>query len=128
VEIVVRAARLLGLVVLLALSAARSGDAAIFPCDSPRTALVTLTCDDPELSQISSEVFGLFRSWASNVKGQERNDRNASHQRWLIDTRAKCGLDKLKEDASLTDALVAKPCLLKAFEERRAFYESVYSR
>jgi len=94
-------------------------------CSTDNRAAARLICSDEELWTIDAEVYGEFNSWRSNVKGAEREARVTSHMDWIREWNARCGLSALSSDVSTETLKAAKPCALKAYEDRKAFYDSV---
>ena len=94
-------------------------------CDSERSAAARLICADTELSELESEVYGEFNSWQSNVEGPDRQVRERSHEDWIRERNALCGLSSMDPNAPLETLLAAKPCMVKAYEERKRFYDAV---
>jgi uncharacterized protein len=94
-------------------------------CTSEHGAVARLICSDEELWTLDAEVFGEFNSWQSNVQGEERQNRYGSHGEWIRERNERCGLNGMKPDAPLETLLAAKSCMLKAYEERKQFYDSV---
>src|ERR1700731_1680891 len=67
----------------------------------------------------------LFNSWRSNVEGADREACARSHGNWIRERNEQCGLSKLGPDASLEMLVASKPCMIKAYKERKEFYDSV---
>lgn len=114
---------LIGLAAIVMSSAATAGPPAF--CAGDHSAPARLICSDEELWTIDAEVYGEFNSWRSNVKGAEREARVTSHVDWIRERNERCGLSATNSDAAIETLKAAKPCVLKAYRERKEFYDSV---
>jgi uncharacterized protein YecT (DUF1311 family) len=88
-------------------------------------AVVRLICVDEELRTAESEVEGYFNSWASNVQGADRGIRFNNQGDWIRARNEKCGFNAMSSDVPLKTLLLAKPCMLETYNERKKFLESV---
>jgi uncharacterized protein YecT (DUF1311 family) len=114
---------IVGLLALMVSSNAYAGPPGY--CEGQHGAVTRLICADEELWTIDAEVLGEFNSWASNVAGAERRARSESHGAWIRSRNEQCGLSNMKEDAPIETLMAAKPCMLKAYQERLKYYDSV---
>jgi uncharacterized protein len=94
-------------------------------CAGEHSAIGRLICSDDELRAADNEVYGGLNAWRSNVMGAERDVRNQSHGDWIRARNERCGVAWLSPDTPLETLMAAKPCLLKAYQERKKFYDSV---
>lgn len=94
-------------------------------CASDHSAVTRVICADKELLKLEFEVYGEFNSWRSNVEGPDRQARERAHGDWIRERNARCGLSSMGPDAPLEVLLAAKPCMLKAYEERKQLYDSI---
>jgi hypothetical protein len=99
-----------------------------FNCAAEHSAVGRLICSDEELSTLDGEVFGGLNAWRSNVEGEERDIRNISHGNWIRERNERCGLLWLSPDTPLETLMAARPCMLKAYQDRKKFYDSVMWR
>ena len=94
-------------------------------CKVDHHPVARLICADTELSELEGDVFGGFNLWRSNAEGSERQAREIAHGQWIRDRNAHCGLSSISPDTSLDVLLEAKPCMLREYQERKQFYDSV---
>jgi uncharacterized protein YecT (DUF1311 family) len=104
-------------------SAASAGPPAF--CAADHSAPARLICADEELWTLDAEVYGEFNSWRSNVEGADREARAKSHGDWIRERNERCGLNAMNSDAPMATLMATKPCILKAYIERKEFYDSV---
>jgi uncharacterized protein YecT (DUF1311 family) len=114
---------LVGIAAIVISSAASAGPPAF--CAADHSAMARLICADEQLSTIDAEVYGEFNAWRSNVEGPDREARAKSHGDWIRERNHRCGLSTTNSDIPMETLMAAKPCVLKAYEERKEFYDSV---